>query len=93
MATQKKTRHSLRTLYAQSISQQSVWRNSARLGANRGNVVSITGYSEIERRKMEEEKVEIIKEGDRLYLKFQDGSYGALRADKNGYIYVEVYDQ
>ena len=40
---------------------------------------------------MEEEKVEIVKEGDRLYLKFEDGSYGALRADKNGYIYVEVY--
>lgn len=40
---------------------------------------------------MEEEKVEIVKEGDRLYLKFEDGSYGTLRADKNGYIYVEVY--
>ena len=43
-----------------------------------------------------EEEVKLVtdKDGDRLLLKFDDGTYGTLKADpRTGYIYVEVYKQ
>lgn len=37
-------------------------------------------------------EVKIVIEDGRLLLKFEDGSYGTLKADpRTGYIYVEVY--
>lgn len=41
---------------------------------------------------MDEQEVKIVMEDGRLFLKFEDGSYGVLKADRmTGYIYVEVY--